>query len=142
MKADGGDHAARRRARARTVGRLLWSAQAEGLCLHDPIPDLEDGDGLSAVRGAVRKAIIDSCERQGIQFSEQGWQRFMLEIDNSVQNEQLALAWREKTWSPAVPSSFDPHSASTSSMSWKCVVPAAAAATDSIWFTTSRGSFE
>jgi siderophore synthetase component len=101
MQADG-DHGTRRRARARTLARLLWSAQAEGLRLDDPVADGFDGDGLSAVLVAVRTAILDSCEREGIQFSEQSWQRLMMEIENSVNNEHLALEWREKTWSPAV----------------------------------------
>ena len=87
-------------ARSRTIARLLWSAQAEGLSIAPPSDEANQEDGLSLALAAVRSAVQASCQQNGWSFDNASWQTFVGEINNSLQNEELSIAWRNSSWKP------------------------------------------
>ena len=84
----------RREAAKRTLARLLWSAQAEGLVLEDI------GDSIDEALEVLRRALADSCAVHGWEMAEDSWEAFLAELRNSERNETLALHWRTSRWKP------------------------------------------
>ena len=100
-------------ARSRTLGRLLWSAQAEGLSIEAPANDGRPLDSFAAALEAVRSAIESSCAEHSWTFDKASWQKFVGEIDNSLRNETLAIEWREEVWKPSLLQQSKQHSATS-----------------------------
>ena len=101
-------------ARSRTLARLLWSAQAEGLKIEPPTTDADGPlDSFSVAIEAVRRAVESSCKDHDWTFDQTSWQKFVSEIENSLRNETLAIEWREETWKPSLLRQSQEHSSAS-----------------------------
>ena len=80
----------------KTIARLVWSVQAEGLGDIQSSSDVT----LDAVLHAARIAIESSCLQRGLDFSSESWMQLVKEIHQSAENETHGLAWREAIWRP------------------------------------------
>ena len=118
-----------RSARRRTLARILWSAQAEGIADAEQLGAHFEGGvaaaegGVAATEGgvaaaeesvvaalaAVRVGVAASCAARGLDFDDEPWAAFVSEVLNSLHNESLAIAWRERQWRPALRRSIAPR---------------------------------
>ena len=75
------DGDAARVARTRTIKRLLWSAQAEGLTLQPSTENSSDCDSefFEAVLMDLRIAVAASCASRGVSFDESNWAQLVAE---------------------------------------------------------------
>ena len=115
------------RAHTRTLARLLWSAQVEGLML-PPIAT----NSYAAALAQVRAAVQSSCQSRGIAFCNDNWSRLLAEVEQSARNETHAIAWRDSTWIPRIRSVSQPHD---SLWSWLGTMDAATEQAQLAWET-------
>ena len=130
--------AALHRARLRTLARILWSAQAEGLGhIACPARNHEDGGIVVAALHALRERIAISCHERGMELDVELWSAFTREVENSVENEASALAWREHHWRPSLKCAAASSSEYPSLWDWLGTLPCKSEDAQLTWETTA-----
>ena len=115
--------AAQQESLRRTLARLLWSAQAEGLSLL-AAPNCADAkEALLRAISALARELHDSCHERGWSFDERQWSQLLVELTDSGRRAALAREQWDERWRPALPASA---SAFGSLFSWPGTLPAEA----------------